>query len=157
TFLPGEDAPGAPKVALLSHRFWRERFASESGVVGRSVTLNGESHTVVGVLSDAIEIGNMAAIDLWLPLTIDADGGARDARVFSVSARLKPGTTIKQAAAELRTVAHQLERAYPATNAGWSANALTIRESIGGQNAWIVLLLLIVVVVFVLIIACANV
>jgi putative ABC transport system permease protein len=157
TFLPGEDAPGAPKAALLSHRFWREHFAAESGVVGRSVTLNGEPFTVVGVLTDKIEIGNMAALDVWLPLTIDADGGARDARVFSVSARLQPATTIAQAAAELRTIAQQLERAYPATNAGWSANALTIRESIGGPNAWIVLLLLIVVVVFVLIIACANV
>ena len=157
TLLPGEDAPGAPKVAVLSHRFWKEHFASDGGVVGRTLMLNGEPYTVVGVLTDEIEIGNMIAIRS----VAGAPGGRRrrvaQRRVLSVSARLKRGATRDQAAGQLRTVAQRLERDFPATNAGWSASALTLRESIAGPNAWMILLLLIIVVVFVLIIACANV
>ncbi len=157
TLLPGEDAPGAPKVAVLSHRFWKEHFSSDGGVVGRSLMLNGEPYTVVGILTDEIEIGSMIAIDLWMALPVDAAGISRDTRVLSVSARLKRGATRDQAAGQLRTVAQRLERDFPATNAGWSASALTLRESIAGPNAWMILLLLIIVVAFVLIIACANV
>jgi putative ABC transport system permease protein len=157
TFLPGDDAPGAPHLVVLSHRFWKEHFGADRSVVGRSLTLNGAPHTVVGVLTDEIEIGNMIAIDVWMPLPVDGAGAPRDARRFAVSARLKAGATLDQATAELRTVAQRLEQAYPTTNAGWSARAISLRESIAGPDAWIVLALLIVVVVFVLIIACANV
>ena len=121
TLLPGEDAPGAPKVAVLSHRFWKEHFSSDGSVVGRSLMLNGEPYTVVGVLTDEIEIGSMIAIDSGLALPVDAAGISRDARMLSVSARLKRGATRDQAAGELRTVAQRLERDFPATNAGWSA------------------------------------
>jgi putative ABC transport system permease protein len=157
TFLPREDTPGAAKVAMLSHRFWREHFAGDPTVVGRSLTLNGEPYTVVGVLTDEIEIGTMIAIDVWIPLTVDAASARRDDRVLGVSARLKPGVRFAQAAAELPAIAQRLEREYPATNAGWSARALTLRESIAGPQAWIILLLLVIVVVLVLVIACANV
>jgi putative ABC transport system permease protein len=72
TLLPGEDAPGAPKVAVLSHRFWKEHFSSDPNVVGRSLMLNGEAYTVVGILTDEIEIGSMIAIDLWMALPVEA-------------------------------------------------------------------------------------
>lgn len=157
TFLAGEDAPGAAKVAVLSHRFWKQHFAADAGVVGRSLTLNGEPYTVVGVLDDAIEIGNMIAIDLWMPLPLNPAGARRDSRNLSVSARLKPGATLDQAAAQVHAVANRLEQTYPATNAGWSARALSLRESIAGPDAWIILLMLGIVVGFVLVIACANV
>jgi putative ABC transport system permease protein len=157
TFLPREDAPGAAKVAVLSHRFWREHFAADPTVVGRSIMLNGEPYTIVGILTDEIEIGNMIAIDVWIPLTVDPSRARRDDRVLAVSARLKPGVRFTQAAAELHAIAQRLERAYPATNGGWSARALTLRESIAGPEAWIILALLIIVVAFVLVIACANV
>ena len=156
TFLPGEDTPGAAHVAVLSHRFWNEHFASNAAVVGRSLTVNGEPYTVVGVLTDEIEIGNLIAIDLWLPLTVNPASARRDDRVLAVSARLKPGVRFDQAAAELHTIAQRLERAYPTTNTGWSARALTLRESIAGPDAWIILALLVIVVAFVLLIACAN-
>jgi putative ABC transport system permease protein len=157
TFLPREDTPGAAKVAVLSHRFWKEHFAADPTVVGRSLTLNGEPFTIVGILTDEIEIGNMIAIDVWIPLTVDAASARRDDRVLAVSARLKPGVRFAQAAAELPAIAQRLEREYPATNAGWSARALTLRESIAGPEAWIILLLLVTVVALVLVIACANV
>jgi putative ABC transport system permease protein len=157
TFLPREDTPGAAKVAVLSHRFWREHFVGDPAVVGRSLTLNGEPYTVVGILTDEIEIGTMIAIDVWIPLTVDAASARRDDRVLAVSARLKPGVRFAQAAAELPAIAQRLEREYPATNAGWSARALTLRESIAGPQAWIILLLLVIVVALVLVIACANV
>jgi putative ABC transport system permease protein len=156
-FVPGEDAPGAAHVAVLSHRFWTQHFASDPHVIGRSLTLNGEPYTVVGVLTDAIEIGNMTAIDVWMPMLADPAGARRDARNLAVSARLKPGITVDQASTQVHAVASLLERAYPTTNAGWSARALSLRESVAGADAWIVLLMLGIVVVFVLVIACANV
>jgi putative ABC transport system permease protein len=155
-FLPSEGVPGTDKVAVLSHRFWKQHFASDPNVVGRFFALNGESYTVVGVLTDAIEIGNMIAIDVWIPMTESADA-RRDVRNLSVSARLKPGATVEQASAEVHAVAARLEKAYPTTNAGWSARALSLRESIAGADAWIILAMLGIVVAFVLVIACANV
>jgi putative ABC transport system permease protein len=156
-FLPGDDVPGRESVAVLSHHFWKQHFVSDPNVIGRSVTLNGEPYTVVGVLSDAIEIGNMIAIDLWLPMPTEAAGARRDVRNLSVSARLKPGATIEQASLELHAVAARLEQSYPTTNAGWSARALSLRESIAGPDAWLILAMLGIVVAFVLVIACANV
>jgi len=155
-FLPSEGVPGNDRVAVLSHRFWKEHFASDPNVIGRSFALNGESYTVVGVLTDAIEIGNMIAIDLWMPMSESA-AARRDVRNLSVSARLKPGATVEQASMEVHAVAARLEKAYPTTNAGWSARALSLRESIAGADAWIILAMLGIVVAFVLVIACANV
>ncbi len=155
-FLPGEGIPGRDKVAVLSHRFWKQHFASDPAVVGRSFALNGETYTVVGVLTDAIEIGNMIAIDLWIPMP-ESSAARRDVRNLSVSARLKAGATVEQATTELHAVASRLEHAYPTTNAGWSARALSLRESIAGADAWLVLAMLAIVVGFVLVIACANV
>ena len=156
-FLPADGVPGREKVTVLSHRFWKQHFASDPDVVGRSLTLNGESYTVVGVLTDAIEIGNMIAIDLWMPMPAEAAGARRDVRNLSVSARLKPGATVEQATMELHAVAARLEQEYPATNAGWSARALSLRESVAGPDAWLILAMLGIVVGFVLVIACANV
>jgi putative ABC transport system permease protein len=156
-FLPSEGVPGNDRVAILSHRFWKQHFASDPNVIGRSFALNGDSYTVVGVLTDAIEIGNMIAIDLWMPMPADSAAARRDARNLSVSARLKPGATVEQASTELHAVAARLEKAYPTTNAGWSARALSLRESIAGADAWIILAMLGIVVAFVLVIACANV
>jgi putative ABC transport system permease protein len=157
TFLPGEDRPGAPKAVVLSHHFWVTHFNSEPGVAARAVTLNGESYSVVGVLTPDIEVGSFEAIDVWVPLTLDASGARRDDRSLRVTAHLKPGVSFDRAAAELPDVARRLERAYVDTNAGWSARPLKLRDAIVGQNTWQILALLTIVVAFVLLVACANV
>jgi putative ABC transport system permease protein len=157
TFAPGEDAPGAQKVAVLSHRFWVEHYASDADIVGRSITLSGDSYTVVGVLTPAIEVGNLASIDLWVPFPIDRAGARRDVRTLQVVARLKPGASRDRANTELATIAERLAQAYPDTNGGRSARLLKARDAITGSDTWLVLALLTVVVAFVLMIACANV
>ncbi|HTK28418.1 MAG TPA: ABC transporter permease [Vicinamibacterales bacterium] len=157
TFARDEDRPGAERVALLSHRFWSSHFLGDPGVLGRSLMLSGEPYKVVGILGPAIEIGNLNAIDVWVPLTVDASGARRDDRSLGVAALLKPGATIERANAELAAIAARLQRDHPDTNGTWSAHALKLREAIAGPDAWIILALLAVVVGFVLLIACANV
>jgi hypothetical protein len=66
-----DEQPGMPPAIVLSHRYWLTRFGAREDVVGRSVRINGEFHTIVGVLSPAIELGNVAEIDIWLPYQAD--------------------------------------------------------------------------------------
>ena len=156
-FLPGDDAPGAPKVAVLSDHFWAARFNRNPDIVGRTLMLNGEPNTVVGVVTPAIEVGNFASIDLWLPLTLDRAGGRRDDRWLRVTARMKPATPLDRLSREMTDIARRLERSHPDTNGGWSARPLKLRDAIVGNDAWQVLALLTIVVFFVLVVACANV
>jgi putative ABC transport system permease protein len=156
-FLPGDDAPGRPDVAMLSHRFWATHFAGDETIVGRALTLNGHSYTVVGVLTPAIEIGNIAAIDVWIPLDTSSAAARRDARSLTVFGVMKPTTTLATVNAELSTVADRLEREFPATNAGWRLRSISLREATVGANTWVFLALLAVIVALVLFVACANV
>ena len=155
TFAAGEDKPGAAPVAVVSHQFWQRQFGGDSSIVGQHLTLDGQPVLVVGVLKPEIEIGNLSLIDVWLPVNLDPTL-PRDARTLRVSARLRPGTTFEQAAAEVRTVAQRLEREHPRSNAGWSARLAPTREAMTGSETWVILSLLMVVVGFVLLIACAN-
>jgi putative ABC transport system permease protein len=155
TFAAGEDSLGASPVAVVSHQFWQRQFGGDSSVVGQHLTLDGRPVLVVGVLRPEIEIGNLSLIDVWLPVALDP-ALPRDVRTLRVSARLRPGTTFDQAAAEVRTVAQRLEQEHPRTNAGWSARLAPTREAMTGAETWVILSLLMLVVGFVLLIACAN-
>lgn len=155
TFGPGDDQPGAAPVVVLSHQFWTRRFNADPSLVGQALTLNGRPHTVIGVLRPEIEIGNLSLIEVWVPMTLD-HAVPRDRRDIRVSARLKPGVTFEQAAAEVRDVSRRLQSEYPATNAGWEARLAPTKEAMTGGDTWLVLGLLITVVGFVLLIACAN-
>jgi putative ABC transport system permease protein len=154
-FAPGDDAPGAEHVVVLSHQFWQRQFSGSPTIIGQALTLNGEPYTVRGVLTPEIEIGNLSQIDLWVPLTLDP-GLPRDRREYRLTGRLRPGTTIAQASAEVHEVAKRLERDHPETNRGWGGRVASTRESITGKDTWVVLSLLMLVVGFVLLIACAN-
>jgi putative ABC transport system permease protein len=154
-FQPGEDAVGHPVVGILSYRFWREAFQGDAGVVDRSFLLDGKPLTIVGVLSPAIEIGNLSEIDIWVPLPLDATG-PRDRRSVRVVGRLAPTASLASADAELQTIAASQRREHPDTNAGWQANVRSTKAALASNDTWVVLALLGVVVVFVLLIACAN-
>jgi predicted permease len=152
-----EDRPGAPCVVALAHRFWQRHFNGAHGAIGGAITVDGRSCTVIGVVSPAVEIGNMSEIDVWLPLAADVTRTRRDERVYRVVGIRAPGATVEQVGAEARAISERLQREYPATNAGWSSRAATTREAITGPDTWITLALLGAVVLFVLVIACANV
>lgn len=154
-FQPGEDEPGRPLVAVLSHRFWREAFAADRSVIGRMYALDGQPVAIVGVMEPAIEIGNLSQIDLWVPLPLTTTAG-RDVRMTSVIGRLAPGATLEAANHELQTIFSSQAREFPHVYSGWRANVRTTREALAGSDTWVILGLLSVVVLFVLLIACAN-
>jgi putative ABC transport system permease protein len=155
TFRPEEMEPGQERVALLSHGFWLDRFGGDPGVLGRTITLNGLEHEVVGVAPPGFDVPPNRA--LWVPIVNEemfAD--SRRAIYLSVLGRLGAGVTLAEADAEVSTIAARLEAAYPEDNVGWSATVRPMRDVVVG-DARAPLLVLLGAVGLVLLIACANV
>ena len=156
TFLAGDDAPGAPPVVVLSHRYWQSEFDRREDVLGRTLQIGRDHYTVVGVLSPAIEFGNIGEIDVWLPLRIDPQG-PRDARTLRLLARLKDGVTFERAAAELAAIGATLASEHPRTNGGWSVRLVPVGDLIGGDGFWVVIALFLLSIGLLMAIATANV
>ncbi len=157
TFRAEEDRPGARHVVMVSHGFWARHSGSRPDAIGQTLMLDGEPHTVVGVLPPGLEFGNLREIEMGVPLALDVSQSDRERRFLRVTGRLRPGITLKQAAAELRMIAERLQREFPDTNAGWGVNVVPLSRELGGPRARLVLALLGLVVLFVLLIACTNV
>ena len=152
-----EDGPiGAPRVAILSDRYWRERFAARPGVIGTSVFLDGVPHTIVGVMPYAAGRGIFITSDIWVPQALDAAREARDARVLYVNARMKPGVTIEQVSGELSRIAERLKKEHPATNARTGIVVRPLVELLGGGIRFLMVLLILIAALVVLM-ACTNV
>src|SRR3989442_944149 len=151
-----EGEAGRNQVVVLAHHFCTGHFNADPGVVGRTAMLNGRGYTIVGVVTPDLEIGSIAAIDVWVPLDLNA-ATDRESRSLTAQGLLKPGATIEAANVELATIADRLARTYPAMNKGWRLFAVTLRTSIVGTSTWVILALLGVVVTLVLVVACANV
>jgi putative ABC transport system permease protein len=156
TFQADDGRPGRSAVMMLSHRFWAARFGSDRSVIGRTLTVNGTSYTVIGVVTPAVELGNLDVIDLWLPLETSPTARRGD-RAFTVFGLLKPGATLAGANAEVATIAERLQRSYPVSNAEWRMRAISLREATAGAQTWILLTLFGIIVGLVLLVACANV
>jgi len=158
TFLPGEDQPGRHQVVILSHGLWQRRFGSNPSVLGEVVRLNGESHTVVGVMSSSYRLGVYGGPQLWTPLVFPPESvlpAAREKRSLEVLARLKSGVSVEAAQAEMAALAQRSGQNYPGASKGWSATAMTIQHYIADEFR-IGMRLLMGVVIFVLLIACVN-
>ncbi|MEO8200947.1 MAG: ABC transporter permease [Gemmatimonadota bacterium] len=155
TFRMEEEAEGSDKVVVLSDGFWRRRFGADSGVVGRQVTLDGESMTVVGVLPADFEFfGDQA--DIWKVFSLAMSPTAFRGRWIKVLGRTRPGVSVAAARAEMVSIASQLREEHPAENETWSANVISLRETLVG-NIQRALFVLLGAVGFLLLIACANV
>jgi len=152
-----DEGPGRPPVAMLSHQFWTRRFGADPGVLGREVFVDGRRHAVVGVVTPAIELGNMAEIDVWLPVSEDPRLAPRGERGWRPVGRLADGATLADADAQVAAIATRLGRQFPDTSRDWRARVGTTRDAMGGANTWLVLTLLAVVVGLLLVLACANV
>ena len=110
-FDASDTAPGAPRVAVMGHRAWIRLFAGDPGVLGRTMVLNGEAWTVVGVMPPRFE-WNIA--DLWLPADLERGSDPRTARGFrAFQAHLRPGVTAKAAEAQLNVVGARRAAEYP--------------------------------------------
>jgi len=154
-----DDQPGHGHVAVIGYSFWQSHFGSSPGVLTRTLILNGEPYSIVGVAPPSLHFPAWlpAAADVWMPLAWDAEARAvRKNHNYLVVARLKPGVAISQAQAEMNAISSQLERLDPEANRDWGAVVTSLREDLVG-DVRPVLLVLLGAVVFVLLIACANV
>jgi predicted permease len=155
-FLPDEGQAGN-HVVILSNALWRQRFSSDPRTIGENLEIDGESHTVVGVMPQLDD----SFPRLWVPLVIQAKDLTPDARghydLDLVLGRLKPAVTVAGAQAEMTSIAKDLTRAYPVTNNGRGITVLTLQDyNIRSQNSRNAVIVLMTVASFVLLIACAN-
>ena len=158
-FLPEEDQVGKHRVAVLSYGLWQRLFAAEPKVIGQTLTLNGDSFTVIGVAPQNFEhpILNAAGEpDLWRPIAIQPEARSRGAHFLNAIARLKPGVSVEQAQSEMNNITGQLERQYPESNTGRGVRLTSLHSAIVG-NIQTALYVLLGAVGFVLLIACVNV
>lgn len=157
-FDAAEDRPGAPPVALISHSLWERRFSSSQAVLGRSITLDNQSYSIVGVMPPGFEVLQQAA-DVILPFEPWAstlpDDRSWHPGILPI-ARLKSGVSLEQARSDIRTIAARLARAYPENDSNVSSLVDRMQDQIV-ENARPVLLILVAAVGAVLLIACVNV
>jgi putative ABC transport system permease protein len=157
-FTADDDRPGAQKVAVLSHALWQTRYGSDPQIVNRDIQLDGEKHTVIGVMPAGFQFFE-SDVRLWVPLALNAEGYAnRGGHYLKVVARMKPGVTMDQAQADLAAVMARIGKDHPQQTFDGKLGAfvMPLREQLTGdvRSSLVVLL---VAVACVLLIACANV
>ncbi|MFY9608134.1 MAG: ABC transporter permease [Blastocatellia bacterium] len=162
-FQPEDGRAGAPRVAVVSHGFWQRRFAGDPNLIGKALTLSGQTVTMVGVAPPGLKTERA---ELWLNprnvvpdmlLTTARDPATmRGAHYLHAIGRLKPGVTSPQAQEEMNAISARLQEQYPATNAGHTVELVSLLEKTVGKLRP-ALLVLLGAVGLVLLIACANV
>jgi len=157
TFRPGDDVAGN-RVVIVSHGVWQSALGADPDIIGKTVELDDQAWTVIGVLRPDFYATNIIAVqpDLWIPLVLDGQENNRTLRTMISFARLRDGVAVSQAQENMRAVAARIAAEFPATNEGWSAQVMPLRERVLG-NVQQVFLVLLAAVGFVLLIACANV
>lgn len=155
-FTAAEDQPGAQRVVLLSYALWQRRFGGDPGIVGKSLTLNGDSHVVVGVMPARFQFPS-SDDQVWVPIALtQQDAANRNRHYLEVLGRLKPGVSLAQAQSEMSTIAARLQQQYPESNTDLGAVVEPLHERLIGDIKP-ALLVLLGAVGLVLLIACANV
>jgi putative ABC transport system permease protein len=175
TFTINENAP----VVMLSDGYWRRRWGADPAIVGKTLTLQGTPFQVIGIMPPDFVFPypgmlgpsgftRITGIDLWVPITFSGPGAAanrmldargqivRNVHWWGAIGRMKPGISVTQVEADMKTIAAQLEQAYPNTNKGWSATAVaSIDQSVGTIRP--ALMILLAGIAFVLVMASVNV
>jgi putative ABC transport system permease protein len=154
SFTAQEEQPGSPRVAVLSHELWQSRFAGDPALVGKTIKIDSESVSIIGIMPEGFHLPLMGPVKIWMPLTLSDD---RRAHYLPVIARLKPGVSLPRATGYLKTIASRLAGAYPFTNGGRTVQLHTLREEIGRQGANQEALIVFWLVGCVLLLACSNV
>lgn len=154
TLAPGEDEPGAPRVAVLSHRLWQELGGADA-FPGGELMIDGRPSEVVGVMPEGFHFPERS--DLWFPLERRPEALRSQRWMDNVIARLEPGVGLERARAEAAAISRRLAEAHPESNLGWSFSVLPFRERLVGGDERRILALLAGAVGCVLLIACVNV
>ena len=147
--------PGAAPVVIVAHGFWQQHLASDPGIVGKALLLNGEKFTVAGITAPDFDFPPGAQV--WAPLNLnDAKKGDRENHSLTVFGRLADGVSIPQAQANLQAIAARLRQQYPNTNTGHEVSVKnTVEDLMYGSRQFI--LVLMGAAAFVLLLCCANV
>lgn len=154
-FLLSDEQQRDPQVAILGYGLWQRDFGSDPNIVGRRITVDSQSLTVIGVLPHDLPL--ISAAEIWVPAPMLAPGmKMRLAHFLKVIGRLKPNVTLAQSQADLDAIAARLAQQYPDTDKGWSLRQRSLSEMLIGPVRP-ALLLMFAAVALLLLIACANV
>jgi putative ABC transport system permease protein len=161
SFTADDVRSGAAPVAVISERLWAERFGRQQSAVGATATIDGQSLTIIGVAPDSFDFPIQARrVEAWLPIAATQIGAQfaalRGAHLMHTIARLRPDTSVEQAAAELDAIGERLAREYPKSNAARTLRIAPLQEQIVREHRT-ALTVLLAAVAGVLLIACANV
>ncbi|HEY7390382.1 MAG TPA: ABC transporter permease [Bryobacteraceae bacterium] len=154
TFTSAEDAPGGPRVAIISYGLWQSRFAGDRQIIGRAIPFNGEPYTVIGIMPPGFHSETQE--DVWIPLQADPNS-TNQGHYLAAAARLKPGVTLAAAQAEMKVVGEQFRRVNPKwMDKNESVAVVPLKDALV-EDATTPLYILLGTVLLVLLIACANV
>jgi putative ABC transport system permease protein len=159
TFLPEEDRAGGNRVVVINHDLWRRHFAADSNAIGKTVTIDNESYTLVGVMPESFEFPLSNVIfkaDFWMPMAFTSEEVVSESRMLLVMARLKPGVSDKQAQAEMDTIVSAQQPGDPKKKYHFGASVISLQKELFG-DLQSPLLVLLAAAGLVLLIACANV
>ena len=156
-FAPNEDSQSAARTVVLSDGLWKRRFGGDRRIVGKTIALDGNSFTVIGVAPAGFSFPDRP--DVWIPLVFaqdDLNPDGRGAHWMGIMGRLAPNVTVTQATSELVTITRRLEEQYPESNTNMSGAVIPMQEYLVG-DVRPALYVMLGAVAFVLLIACANV
>jgi putative ABC transport system permease protein len=155
-FLPEEERPGREQEVILRNGLWQRRFGSDPNILGQTISLSGQSYTVVGIMGP--DLNFPAQSQVFLPLALDdATKAIRTDRLLEAIARLRPGVSVRDAQAEMFTIAGRLQQQFPDAERGWSVRVVPMTVWVSGELAGEYCRMLIGAAILVLLIACANV
>ena len=155
TFVEGEDTAGKDHVAVLTHVLWQTQFGGDPNIIGRSILLDGEPQTIIGVLPKDSPF-DRAYPRIWLPLTFAPANMTRNFHWFGAVARLKPDVTLEQARAQMDLIGQRIAKDFPDSNKDWGVGVYPMADVIVAQQLRSSLYVLLAAVGMVLLIACAN-
>jgi len=156
TFVDDEENPGADRVAVLTYSLWSGRFASDPGILKRSIQLEGQSYRVVGVMPK--DFRYLPKTDLWIPLALTpTERSWREVNSLIIIGRLKKGSSLASANSEFESLAARISEQFPESHRTRTARVELLREYVSGNLVGDFTRMLLGCVAFVLLIACANV
>jgi hypothetical protein len=125
TFRPEEERDGEHRVAIISHGLWQRRFGSDPSLVGQTIQLDAEAHTVIGILPPNFRFG-LTLTDVWTPFGLDGEE-SRGSNVLNPVGRLRPGVTVMQASDDVSAIAERLAERYPEIHGGWVTTSFRLK------------------------------